>query len=73
MWGGRAKRAGIQSNMHREITIAPLGDLQMLAVQAIVVGSYRYANISWESAKQHIEPTDQPPPSPVCPQIKMKN
>lgn len=73
-WGGRAKRAGIQSNMHREITIAPLGDLQMLAVQAIVVGSYRYANISWESVKQHIQPTDQLPPRFAHKlKIKMKN
>lgn len=57
-WGCRAERAGIQSNMHGEITIAPLGDLQMLAVQGIVVGSYRYSNTSWETAKQHIQPTD---------------
>ncbi len=55
-WGCWAERAGIQSNMHGEITIAPLGDLQMLAVQGIVVGSYRYSNISWETAKQHIRP-----------------
>lgn len=45
-WGCRAEKAGIQSNMHGEITIAPLGDLQMLAVQGIVAGSYRYSNIS---------------------------
>lgn len=55
-WGCRAARAGIQGNMHREITIAPLGDLQMLAEQGIVVGSYRYTSISWETAKQHIQP-----------------
>lgn len=40
-WGCRAEREGIQCNMHGEITIAPLGDLQMLVVQGIVVGSYR--------------------------------
>lgn len=57
-WGWRAERAGIQSNMHREITIAPLGDLQMLAAQGIVVGSYHRSNTSWETAKQHIQPTD---------------
>lgn len=56
--GCRAEKAGIQSNMHREITIAPLGELQMLAVQGVVVGSYRSSNISWETAKQHIQPTD---------------
>ena len=56
--GCRAERAGIQSNMHREITIAPLGDLQMLAVQGVVVGSYRSSNISWETAKQNIQPTN---------------
>ena len=48
-WGWRAERAGIQSNMHREITIAPLGDLQMLAAQGIVVGSYHRSNTSWET------------------------
>lgn len=39
-WGCRAEREGIQCNMHGEITIATLGDLQMLVVQRIVVGSY---------------------------------
>lgn len=57
-WGCRAERAGIQSNMLGEITIAPLGDLQMLAVRGIVVGSYHSSSISWETAKQHIQPTD---------------
>lgn len=57
-WGCRAEWAGIQGNMHREITIAPLGDLQMLAGQGIVVGSYHHTSISWEIAKQHIQPAN---------------
>lgn len=39
-WGCRAEREGIQCNMHGEITIATLGDLQMLVVQGIVAASY---------------------------------
>lgn len=39
-WGCGAEREGIQGNMHGEITIATLGELQMLVVQGIVVGSY---------------------------------
>lgn len=39
-WGCGVEREGIQCNMHGEITIATLGDLQMLVVQGIVVGSY---------------------------------
>lgn len=46
------ERAGIQSNMLREITMAPLGDVQMLGVRGIEVGSYRKANISWETTRQ---------------------
>lgn len=56
--GCRAAWAGIQGNMHREITIAPLGDLQMLAGQGIAVGSYRHTSISWETAEQHIQPAN---------------
>lgn len=57
-WGCGVERAGIHSNMHREITIAPLGDLQMLLVGRTVEGSYRSANMSWETTKQHMHPTD---------------
>lgn len=55
-WGCRAEREGIQCNMHGEITIATLGDLQMLVVQGIVVGSYHSqyklgnCNLTWRTS-----------------------
>lgn len=51
-WGCRAVRASIQGNMHDEITIAPLGDLQMLAELGTVVGSYHHSSTNWEIAKR---------------------
>lgn len=55
-WGCGAEREGIQGNMHGEITIATLGELQMLVVQGIVVGSYHSqyklgnCNLPWRTS-----------------------
>lgn len=52
-WGCRAEKEGIQCNMHGEITIAPLGDLQMLVVQGIVVGHY-HSQYKLGNCKDHL-------------------
>lgn len=55
--GCRAEGAGIQSNMRMEITIGPLGELQMLLLEGKLVGSYLHANMR-NDKKQCIHPAD---------------
>lgn len=49
--GCRVEGAGIHSNMRTDITIAPLGELQMLLLEGKLVGSYLHANMRNDKKK----------------------